>query len=265
MGEEVLSALSPSQQVVKIVHEELIKILGSHSPSFASPTSRPASFLIVGLQGSGKTTSTGKLARWLSKNGHTPDDGVGGRLPSGGARAARVVARERQACRSTKVRRRKRKPLELARSARREAMQDRPRRAAGGHRRPSAHRRRADGRAPAAQGAAQPGRDPVRRRRHDRAGRGQIGRRVPQAPRHHRRHPDQDGRRCARRRGALDPPRDRPAAQVRRRGREVRRARAVPSRPRRRPHSRHGRRAVASSRRSRRPSTRSRPSRCSAS
>ena len=44
--------------------------------------------MIVGLQGSGKTTSTGKLARWLSKNGHSPDDGVGGRLPSGGPQAA---------------------------------------------------------------------------------------------------------------------------------------------------------------------------------
>src|SRR5947208_529915 len=72
MGEEVLSALSPSQQVVKIVHEELIKILGSHESKLRFANDPPSVFLIVGLQGSGKTTSTGKLVRWLSKNGHRP-------------------------------------------------------------------------------------------------------------------------------------------------------------------------------------------------
>jgi signal recognition particle subunit SRP54 len=72
MGEEVLTALSPSQQVVKIVHEEMIKILGSHEAKLRFANDPPSVFLIVGLQGSGKTTSTGKLARWLSKNGHRP-------------------------------------------------------------------------------------------------------------------------------------------------------------------------------------------------
>src|SRR5881227_3787052 len=72
MGEEVLSALSPSQQVIKIVHEELIKILGSHEAKLRFANEPPSVFMMVGLQGSGKTTSTGKLARWLSKNGHNP-------------------------------------------------------------------------------------------------------------------------------------------------------------------------------------------------
>ncbi len=72
MGEEVLTALSPSQQVVKIVHEEMIKILGSHEAKLRFANDPPSVFMIVGLQGSGKTTSTGKLARWLSKNGHRP-------------------------------------------------------------------------------------------------------------------------------------------------------------------------------------------------
>src|ERR1700758_1139714 len=72
MGEEGLMALSPSQQVIKIVHEELIKILGSHESKLRYANEPPSVFLIVGLQGSGKTTSTGKLARWLSKNGHRP-------------------------------------------------------------------------------------------------------------------------------------------------------------------------------------------------
>src|SRR5450432_786763 len=72
VGEEVLAALSPSQQVIKIVQEELIKILGSHEAKLRFANDPPSVFLIVGLQGSGKTTSTGKLARWLSKNGHRP-------------------------------------------------------------------------------------------------------------------------------------------------------------------------------------------------
>src|ERR1017187_10096150 len=72
MGEEVLSALSPSQQVIKIVQEELIKILRSHESKLRFANEPPSVFLIVGLQGSGKTTSTGKLARWLSRNGHRP-------------------------------------------------------------------------------------------------------------------------------------------------------------------------------------------------
>src|SRR5471032_2790512 len=72
VGEEVLAALSPSQQVVKIVQEELIKILGSHEAKLRFANDPPSVFMIVGLQGSGKTTSTGKLARWLSKNGHRP-------------------------------------------------------------------------------------------------------------------------------------------------------------------------------------------------
>jgi signal recognition particle subunit SRP54 len=72
MGEEVLSALSPSQQVIKIVRDELTRILGSHQSKLRFANEPPSVILIVGLQGSGKTTSTGKLARWLSKNGHNP-------------------------------------------------------------------------------------------------------------------------------------------------------------------------------------------------
>ena len=72
MGEEVLSALSPTQQVVKIVRDELIKTLGTHQSKLRMANEPPTAIMIVGLQGSGKTTTTGKLARWLSKNGHNP-------------------------------------------------------------------------------------------------------------------------------------------------------------------------------------------------
>jgi signal recognition particle subunit SRP54 len=72
MGEEVLTALSPTQHVVKIVRDELIKTLGSHQSKLRMANEPPSAIMIVGLQGSGKTTTTGKLARWLSKNGHNP-------------------------------------------------------------------------------------------------------------------------------------------------------------------------------------------------
>src|SRR5713226_2780709 len=71
LGSEVLLQLSPDQQVVKIVRDELTELLGKHArPLFSSRP--PSVWLIVGLQGSGKTTTTGKLAKWLSSHGHRP-------------------------------------------------------------------------------------------------------------------------------------------------------------------------------------------------
>src|ERR1700692_3687814 len=121
MGEEVLAALSPPQQVTKIVHEELIKILGSHESKLRYANEPPSVFLIVGLQGSGKTTSTGKLARWLTKNGRRPQ------MVS--VDVYRPAAREQLAiiARDIKVpiypgTPEEKVPAELARSARREAV-----------------------------------------------------------------------------------------------------------------------------------------------
>ena len=71
LGAEVLLQLSPDQQVVKIVRDELDDLLGREArPQFSSRP--PSVWLIVGLQGSGKTTSTGKLGKWLSEHGHRP-------------------------------------------------------------------------------------------------------------------------------------------------------------------------------------------------
>ncbi len=68
VGQEVLQQLSPGQQVVKIVYDEMVEMLGGTSSRLLFTSRRPNSVMIVGLQGSGKTTSTGKLARWLAKN-----------------------------------------------------------------------------------------------------------------------------------------------------------------------------------------------------
>ena len=71
IGSEVMLQLSPDQQVVKVVRDELTALLGKHAkPLFASRP--PSVWMIVGLQGSGKTTTTGKLAKWLSQHGHRP-------------------------------------------------------------------------------------------------------------------------------------------------------------------------------------------------
>jgi signal recognition particle subunit SRP54 len=121
VGEEVLTALSPSQQVVKIVHEELIKILGAHEAKLRYANEPPSVFMIVGLQGSGKTTSTGKLARWLSKNGHRPMVVSVDVYRPAAREQLRVVARDIGQPIYEGVPE-ETAPLDLARSARREAV-----------------------------------------------------------------------------------------------------------------------------------------------
>ena len=120
MGEEVLAALSPAQQVIKIVHEELIKMLGSHASRLRFANAPPTSMLIVGLQGSGKTTSTGKLARWLSRNGHSPLMVSVDVYRPAARRQLSVIARDiaLPIYEGTEAEKR---PSELARGARREA------------------------------------------------------------------------------------------------------------------------------------------------
>ena len=71
LGSEVLLQLSPDQQILKIVRDELLELLGKQAkPAFASRP--PSVWMIVGLQGSGKTTTTGKLSKWLTNHGHRP-------------------------------------------------------------------------------------------------------------------------------------------------------------------------------------------------
>src|SRR6266404_3393592 len=67
-GQQVWQELKPSEQVVKIVYDELVELLGGQSSRLVFTKQIPNSVMVVGLQGSGKTTSTGKIARWLAAN-----------------------------------------------------------------------------------------------------------------------------------------------------------------------------------------------------
>ncbi len=122
LGQEVLTSFSPTEQVVQIVRDELVAILGTVESKLRFSSSPPSVFLIVGLQGSGKTTTTGKLSRWLSKNGHRP------LVVS--VDVYRPAAREQLRVLAKQINLPiyegapgEEKPLALARSARREAVQ----------------------------------------------------------------------------------------------------------------------------------------------
>jgi len=122
MGAEVLTALSPAQQVVKIVRDEMVKMLGAHHAKLRTANEPPSVMMIVGLQGSGKTTSTAKLARWLSKNGHSPVMVSVDVYRPAARKQLSVLARDLKLpiYEGTPE---ETKPVELARSARKEATQ----------------------------------------------------------------------------------------------------------------------------------------------
>ena len=255
-GAEVSGALNPAQQVVKIVNDELINILGGETRRLRLAKEPPTVIMLAGLQGSGKTTLAGKLARWLKGQGHTPllvacdlqrpnavtqlqivgeRAGVPTFAPHPGASGAGDQA-ETARCRRPG---RRRPPRRRAR--RREALRHRDRR----HRGPARRRRRAD-----AAGLGHPrrraaGRDPVRRRRDDRPGRRGHGRGVPRRRRVHRCGAHQAGRRRPRWRRPVRAAGHRRADPVRQQRREAGRLRRLPPGPDGQPHPRDGRPAHA--------------------
>ncbi|HKI25651.1 MAG TPA: signal recognition particle protein [Candidatus Sulfotelmatobacter sp.] len=72
VGQEVMTALSPGEQVIKIVRDELVEILGKDTARMKFASQPPTVVLMAGLQGSGKTTTSGKLAHWFKNGGHRP-------------------------------------------------------------------------------------------------------------------------------------------------------------------------------------------------
>ena len=107
-GAEVSEALNPAQQVVKIVNEELVAILGGEPRRLRFAKKPPTVIMLAGLQGAGKTTLAGKLAKWL-KDGHTPCSSrptcsarrpspAAGRRRAGRRAGLRARARQRERC-----------------------------------------------------------------------------------------------------------------------------------------------------------------------
>ena len=72
LGQDVLASLTPGQQIIKIVNEQLTALMGSRHEELDLKGSRPVAVMLVGLQGSGKTTTAGKLAVYLRDHGHKP-------------------------------------------------------------------------------------------------------------------------------------------------------------------------------------------------
>jgi len=72
IGTDVMTALSPGEQVIKILRDELVEILGKDTARVKFASQPPTVILMAGLQGSGKTTTSGKLAHWLKQGGHRP-------------------------------------------------------------------------------------------------------------------------------------------------------------------------------------------------
>src|SRR5438046_10240709 len=72
VGQDVLASLTPAQQVVKVVHGELVELLGGSGHRLAMASHPPTVIMLIGLQGSGKTTTAAKLARHYTKQGQPP-------------------------------------------------------------------------------------------------------------------------------------------------------------------------------------------------
>ena len=229
MGSEVLSSLTPGQQVVKIVHEELTLLMGNAGSGLSFANRPPTVVLMVGLQGSGKTTACGKLARMLAKQKRSPA----------------MVACDLQRPAAVQQLQTLGKSLQVpvyeqgtdADPGGGRGMGGRAGTGAGARRRHRRHRRaparrsRADGRARAHEAEGEAPQRAARARLDDGPGRRERRPELRRGGRLRRRHPDQARRRCPRRRRARGARDHRQADQVRVGGREARPARGVPPRP----------------------------------
>ena len=259
VGAEVLKSVTPGQMVVKIVHDQLVEMLGAEAGTIDLNAVPPVPILMVGLQGSGKTTTTAKIAKRLTERGRR-------RVLMASLDTRRPAAMEQLAVLGKQVGVDTlpivagQSPVQIARRAIEAArlggfdvvMLD------------TAGRVTVDEALMAevaeVKAATESARGAARRRRADRPGRGQHRPRLRRAPRRHRHRADPHGRRRPRRRGAVDARRHRQADQARRHRREGRCAGGVPPAARRQPHPRHGRHRLAGREGGRERSTRRRPS-----
>ena len=208
--------------------------MGPVDTSLRQAKGKPTGIMVVGLQGSGKTTTAAKLAGYLKKTQSKRPMLVAAdiyrpaaveQLQVLGKKLGIPVFNEPGVA-----------PPEMCRHALAEAAKHKNDVVHLRHRRPPGDRRADDGRARAGQEHRPAREHPAGLRRDDRPGRGPDGRRVQPAAGARRLHPDQARRRRPRRRGALDQGDHRQAHQVRRHGRGARQARGVPARRARQPH-----------------------------
>ena len=147
VGLELNQALNPAQQVIKIVHEELIQTLGGETMRITYASQPPTVVLMAGLQGSGKTTNTGQARPLVQAAG--PQPAARRRRPPA-PRRRRAAAHPRPADRRAGVQRARRPGRARAAAGRRRGAPHRPRRRHRRHRRPPRHRRGDDGPGPSA-------------------------------------------------------------------------------------------------------------------
>ena len=96
VGQNVIKSVTPGQMVVKIVHDELVAMLGSDAQPIDLVAQPPVPILLVGLQGSGKTTTCAKIGYRLANREEESADGLARRAPAGGAGAAPSAGRADQ-------------------------------------------------------------------------------------------------------------------------------------------------------------------------
>ena len=167
VGAEVLDSLTPAQQVIKIVNEELTALMGGANARLTFANNPPTVVMMVGLQGAGKTTNVAKLAGLLRRQGKRPllaacdvyRPAAITQLQVVGAQLGLPVFEMGQI-----------DPVTIAVEARQIRQGPRQRHRLSRYRRPPAHRRAAHGRAQARQGGGEAERDLAGRGRHDRTG-----------------------------------------------------------------------------------------------
>ena len=242
LGAEVLKSLTGPQQVIGIVNDELVEHPRRQPSTLQLASKPPTVIMLVGLKGSGKTTTAAKLALHLRKNGAEAAAGRRRPLSRGGRRAASGARRSQLNMPVFSGEEGQSLPDLCTASLKEAARQDATvvivdtagRSTIDGEMMERSHRH---------ERRAQAERDDPRARRDDRPGSRQRRAGVPRPAQRHRHHRLEDGRRCARRRRALDPRGQRAAREVHRHRREVGRPRAVLPGPLRLAHPRHGRHA----------------------
>ena len=150
VGQDVLTSLTPAQQVVKVVHDELVELLGGSGHRLAMASHPPTIIMLMGLQGSGKTTTAAKLARLYAKQGQHPILAAADTLAAGGEDQLRTLGAQLDV--PVTGRAGPDAARDLSRGARRGG-RARTHAADPRHRRPAAHRRGDAGRAARRSGA----------------------------------------------------------------------------------------------------------------